>query len=119
MPEGGQRFGGREVQPQAAFFISKQNMKHCLLVTMVLILVLCILAIVISPYIDLPLTTLRTCLAAVLFAQVFLLGCALKGTTLFSVATKTPLSEPLRSDPSRTSCRPPGNFLPWLCVYLC
>ena len=94
-------------------------MKRWCLATMVFILVLCILVIVVSPYVDLPLTTIRICLAAVLFAQGVLLGGILKGPTLFPVATKRSLLNALRSSPSRTSCGPPSNFLPLLCVYLC
>jgi len=55
---------------------------------MVFILVLCILMIVVSPYVDLPLTTVRICLAAVLFAQGVLLGGILREPVLFLISTR-------------------------------
>jgi len=88
--------------------------KRWLLATMVFILVLCILMIVVSPYVDLPLTTVRICLAAVLFAQGVLLGGILREPVLFLISTRMYLR---RS--SRPSYGTRSNFQPLLCVYLC
>jgi phosphate/sulfate permease len=90
------------------------NMKRWLLVTMVFILVLGILLIVISPYVDLPLTTVRACVFAVLFAQVLLLGGILQEPAFSLVATKMPVS-----DLTRAPCWLCTPLLPLLCVYLC
>jgi hypothetical protein len=90
-------------------------MKRWLLATMVFILVLCILVIVISPYVDLPLTTVRTCVA-VLFAQVLLLGGILQepATSLSLIAIRLPVS-----NARRAACRLRTPLLPLLCAYLC
>jgi phosphate/sulfate permease len=53
--------------PDKCATVQFNNVKRWLLATMVLILVLCILVVVVSPYIDLPLTTVRACIAAVFF----------------------------------------------------
>jgi hypothetical protein len=90
------------------------TVKRWLLVTVVLLLVLCILVIVVSPYVDLPLTTVRACLAAVLFAQVLLLGSILQTPTFSLLATRIFLSSA-----SRAACRPPVPLLPLLCAYRC
>ena len=89
-------------------------MKRWLLATMVLILVLCILVIVASPYVDLPLTTVRACMFAALFAQVLLLGGILQETVLYLVATSIPVA-----DAARAPCRLRAPLLPLLCAYLC
>jgi hypothetical protein len=89
-------------------------MKRRLLATMVFILVLCILVIVISPYVDLPLTTVRTCVAVLLVVQVVLLGGILREPTLSLVATRLPVS-----DATRAPCRLRVPLLPLLCAYLC
>lgn len=89
-------------------------MKRWLLATMVLILVLCILVIVVSPYVDLPLTTVRTCMAAVLFAQVVLLASILRELALSFIAIRMYLRRPSRLPNGILT-----NFLPLLCVYLC
>ena len=91
------------------------NMKRWLLATMVFILVLCILVIVISPYVDLPLTTVRTCVA-VLFAQVLLLGGILQEPTLS--LSLTAIRMPV-SDAKPAPCRLRASLLPLLCAYLC
>jgi hypothetical protein len=99
---------------KAQLGLQLNNMKRWLLATMVPILVLCILVIVISPYVDLPLTTVRACGFAVLFAQVLLLGGILEEPTLSLVATRMPVSEA-----TRAPCRPRAPLLPLLCTYLC
>ena len=81
---------------------------------MVLILVLCILVIVVSPYVDLPLTTVRTCMAGVLFAQVVLLASILREPALSFIAIRMYLRRPSRLPNGILT-----NFLPLLCVYLC
>jgi hypothetical protein len=81
---------------------------------MVFILVLCIVVIVVSPYVDLPLTTVRTCLAAVLFTQVLLLGAVLQPPKLRLKALGISVVGALQS-----SCRPTVQLLPLLCAYLC
>lgn len=90
------------------------NMKRWLLATMVFILVLCILVIVISPYVDLPLTAVRACAFAALFAQVLSLGGILEEPTLSLVATRMPVS-----DATRAPCQTHIPLLPLLCAYLC
>jgi hypothetical protein len=89
-------------------------MKRWLLATLVFILVLCILVIVISPYVDLPLTTVRACLFAVLFAQVLLLGGILQEPAFSLVATRMPVADALRAP-----CRLRTPLLALLCAYLC
>ena len=90
------------------------TVKRWLLATMVFLLVLCIVVIVVSPYVDLPLTTVRACIVAVLFAQVFLLGGILQTPTLSLIATRI-----FSSGASRAACRPPAPLLPLLCAYRC
>jgi hypothetical protein len=99
--------------PKTQSGLQLNNMKRWLLATMVLILVLCILVIVISPYVDLPLTTIRTCVA-VLLAQVLLLGGILQEPALSLGATRMPVS-----DATRAPCRLRVPLLPLLCAYLC
>ena len=109
--------GLREISPSCNsktwFGLQFNNMKRWLLVTMVLILVLCILVIVASPYVDLPLTTVRA-FVTVLFAQVLLLGGILQQTALSLVATSIPVA-----DAARAPCRLRAPLLPLLCAYLC
>lgn len=81
---------------------------------MVIILVLCIVVIVISPYVDLPLTTVRICIAAVFFAQVLLLSGLSQRPMLSLIVTRTSSVGALRA-----VCRPPVELLPLLCAYLC
>lgn len=89
-------------------------MRSWLTATLVLALVLCILLIVVSPYVDLPLTTVRTCIAAVLFLQAFLLGGILSKPTLTSTPSRLSLTAA-----GQGSCGPPVPLLPLLCSYLC
>jgi hypothetical protein len=100
--------------PKTQFGLQSNNMKRWLLATMVFILVLCILVIVISPYIDLPLTTVRACVFTALFAQVLLLGGILQEAPLLLVATRVPVS-----DATRAPCPIHTPLLPLLCAYLC
>lgn len=103
------------MQPEAVFFASNSKYMKCwFLVTMVFILVLCILVIVVSPYVDLPLTTLRTCVAAALVVQALLLGGILKEPVLSSIAASMHSGRSLRLPSGMLN-----NFLPLLCVYLC
>jgi hypothetical protein len=81
---------------------------------MVVILVLCIVMIVVSPYVDLPLTTVRACLAAVVFAQVFLLGAMVSEPRLLLIARRMSQSGTLQ-----VARRKPAQLLPLLCAYLC
>jgi hypothetical protein len=90
------------------------DMKRWLVATLVFILVLCILVIVISPYVDLPLTTVRACVFAVLFAQVSLLGGILQEPAFSLVATRMPVA-----GAPRAPCRLRTPLLPLLCAYLC
>jgi hypothetical protein len=68
--------------------VQTYNVNRWWLAAIVLILVLCIVVIVISPYVDLPLTTVRACITAVLFAQGLLLGGTLNQLTLSLAATR-------------------------------
>ncbi|MGE5207018.1 MAG: hypothetical protein ACM3PW_15495 [Chlamydiota bacterium] len=89
-------------------------MKRWLLMTMVFLLVLCIVVIVVSPYVDLPLTTVRACIVAVLFAQALLLGSILQTPTFSLIATRI-----FSLGASRATCRLPAPLLPLLCAYRC
>lgn len=80
----------------------------------VVALVLCILVIVVSPYVDLPLTTVRTCIAALFLMQALLLDGMLREPSLSSL--------PLRGSfmvREQSACGPPTPLLPLLCSYLC
>jgi hypothetical protein len=90
------------------------DMKRWLVATLVFILVLCILVIVVSPYVDLPLTTVRACVFALLFAQVLLLGGILQEPALSLVAKRMPTAAA-----PRAPCRLRTPLLPLLCAYLC
>jgi hypothetical protein len=90
------------------------DMKRWLVATLVFILVLCILVIVVSPYVDLPLTTVRACVFALLFAQVLLLGGILQEPAISLVAKWMPTAAA-----PRAPCRLRTPLLPLLCAYLC
>ncbi len=89
-------------------------MRSWLTATIVLALVLCILVIVVSPYIDLPLTTVRTCIAALFLMQALLLDGTLREPTPSSIGARMPLTAA-----GQGSCGPPVSLLPLLCSYLC
>jgi hypothetical protein len=89
-------------------------MKRWLQATMVLILVLCILVIVVSPYVDLPLTTVRSCMAALLLVQILLLGGIWKRPLLRLIGTSLGRAE--KAPPGQQA---PAERLHWLCAYLC
>lgn len=103
-----------ECNLEASPCVQLYNVNRWWIATMVLLLVLCILVIVVSPYVDLPLTTTRTLITAVLFAQVLLLGSIPNKLRLSLTATRVyPSVLPI------AECRLPVQLLDWLCAYLC
>lgn len=90
------------------------NVKRGLLATMVVLLVLCILIIVVSPYVDLPLTTVRACIGVLVLAQMLLFGGMPQEPPLSLMATRVSLSGPAPASPL-----PLAPLLPMLCAYLC
>ena len=103
-----------ECNLEAPSGVQLYNVNRWWIATMVLILVLCILVIIVSPYVDLPLTTARTFITAVLFAQILLLG-SIPNKLRFSLTARRVYSSAL----PMAECRLSVQLLDWLCAYLC
>ena len=99
---------------ESASDVQLYNVNRWWIATIVLILAVCILAIVVSPYVDLPLITTRTFITAVVLMQVLLLGSIPNKLRLSLTATRV-----YPSAPPIAECRLPVQLLDWLCAYLC
>ena len=93
-------------------------MKSLLLAAIVLVLVFCIVAIVYSPFVDLPLTTLRADGVAAAFYQILFLAWAY---SLTRGRASTPMVAISQTSHHKTRCTHTRqlHLIDLICAYLC